>query len=106
MSQEWEPIATAPKDRYIWGFDPCLKRPFEMIWNVPANAFVATAGFGDESPTHWIDFPPLPTAAALAKTAEVQKKKAQAAAEHYQTEEAERQSALEALLAERKKKQS
>lgn len=49
----WQPIKTAPKDRYLLGWDPALKRPFVMIWNVPEQQFVAAGGMGDETPTHW-----------------------------------------------------
>lgn len=53
----WRPIATAPKDRYILGRDPGLKRPFVMIWNVREQAFIASPGLDDEQPTEWMDLP-------------------------------------------------
>lgn len=53
----WKPIETAPKDRYILGRDPHMKRPFVMLWNVPGQRFEALAGFGDETPTQWMDLP-------------------------------------------------
>lgn len=57
----WQPIETAPKDRRILGFDPHLKRPFVMIWNVPGQCFAADGtAFEDETPTHWMPLPPTP----------------------------------------------
>lgn len=53
----WKPIETAPKERYILGRDPHMKRPFVMLWNVPGQRFEASAGFGDETPTQWMDLP-------------------------------------------------
>jgi len=53
----WKPIDTAPKDRYILGRDPALKRPFVMLWNVPGQRFEASTGFGDETPTEYMDLP-------------------------------------------------
>lgn len=58
---DWRPIDTAPKDCYCIGFDPHLKRPFVMIWNIAESAFVVSGGFGDEAPTLWIPLPPLPS---------------------------------------------
>lgn len=57
----WQPIETAPKDRPILGFDPCMNAPFVMNWNVPAQQFVATYGMGDEAPSHWLGMPQLPS---------------------------------------------
>lgn len=56
----WQPIATAPKDRYCLGFDPQLKRPFVMLWNVPGGVFSASGGGHDEAPTLWAALPPVP----------------------------------------------
>ncbi|CAN7632165.1 hypothetical protein [Massilia sp. LjRoot122] len=53
----WRPISTAPKDRYILGRDPGMKRPFVMIWNVREQAFIASPGLDDEEPTEWMDLP-------------------------------------------------
>lgn len=53
----WKPIHLAPKDRYILGRDPGLKRPFVMIWNVPGQQFEAANGMGDEIPTEYMDLP-------------------------------------------------
>lgn len=58
---EWLPIETAPKDRNILGYDPCLKRPFVMFWNVPGRKFLVNGGFGDETPTHWMPLPTYPS---------------------------------------------
>lgn len=60
MMEEWKPIASAPKDRYLIGYDPGLKSPIIIIWNVEDGRFDAVFGFGDEEPTHWMPMPPLP----------------------------------------------
>lgn len=58
----WQPIATAPKDRYVLGYDPHLKRPFVMIWNVADHVFaVCGSAFDDEKPTHWMPLPEPPS---------------------------------------------
>lgn len=59
-NNQWQPIETAPKDSYILGYDPHLKHPFLMIWNIPEQRFIAGHGFGDEAPTHWMSLPPAP----------------------------------------------
>ena len=59
LSLTWKPIATAPKDRYILGFEAGMKRPYVMIWNVYDQQFSVSNGMEDETPTHWMDFPPL-----------------------------------------------
>jgi len=57
----WQPIETAPKDCHILGYDPHLKRPFVMIWNIPDQCFeVHGSVFYDETPTHWIPLPAVP----------------------------------------------
>ena len=58
--EEWRKIETAPKDDYLIGYDPGLKRPFIMLWNVPAQRFIALDGYGDETPSHWMQIPPIP----------------------------------------------
>jgi len=56
----WRPIETAPKDRYILGCETGMKRPYIMIWNIHDQCFSVSHGMDDESPTHWLDLPPLP----------------------------------------------
>lgn len=57
-SSEWWPIETAPKDCYIIGYDPAMKRPFVMIWNVPENQFIqGGGGFDDVMPSLWMPLP-------------------------------------------------
>jgi len=58
---QWQPIDTAPREGYCLGYDPGLKRPFVMIWNVADAAYAAADGLGDEAPTHWMPLPPGPT---------------------------------------------
>lgn len=60
MTNEWKTIKTAPKDRHVLGYDPALKLPFVMLWNCPADRFLATFGAGDECPTHWQELPKPP----------------------------------------------
>lgn len=60
----WQPIATAPKDRYILGYDPGLKHPLIMIWNVAEGCYAAVFGLGDEAPTHWMPIPAVPKTAS------------------------------------------
>jgi hypothetical protein len=56
-TRSWKPIADAPKDRYLLGREPGLKRPFVMIWNVPDQQFEVLHGMGDESPTEFMELP-------------------------------------------------
>lgn len=51
---KWQPIDTAPKDRYIIGFDPAFKKPFVMIWNIHDGNF-------QDSPPDICEDPPTPT---------------------------------------------
>lgn len=60
LSGTWQPIETAPKDRYILGCETGMKRPYIMIWNIPDQCFSVSYGMDDETPTHWLDLPPLP----------------------------------------------
>lgn len=62
---QWQPLDTAPKDCYILGYDPHLKRPFVMIWNVPGGRFVATGGLGDETPMLWMPLPAGPSSSVF-----------------------------------------
>lgn len=56
-THSWKPIADAPKDRYLLGRDPGLKRPFVMIWNVRDQQFEASHGMGDEVPIEYMELP-------------------------------------------------
>ncbi len=56
----WQPIDTAPKDRYILGCEAGMKRPYIMIWNVPDQCFSVSHGMDDETPSHWMELPPVP----------------------------------------------
>lgn len=60
LSDTWQPIETAPKDRYILGCEIGMKRPYIMIWNVHDQCFSVSYGMEDERPTHWLDLPPVP----------------------------------------------
>lgn len=57
--EDWAPIETAPKDCYLLGFDPVLKRPFVMLWNVPDGVFAASGGVGagNEKAMFWLPLP-------------------------------------------------
>lgn len=59
-STGWNTIDTAPKDRYILGCEAGMKRPYIMIWNIHDQCFLVSDGMRDETPSHWMDLPPLP----------------------------------------------
>lgn len=59
--EEWQPIETAPKGKYLLGFDPVLKRPYVMIWNVPGALFACAGGGDGENATLWLPLPEVPT---------------------------------------------
>ena len=70
MTDEWQPIDTAPKDgTWIWAFYPRKFRHWDQYavarWlDTPGNNSMwwdAAEHRDDEQPTHWRPLPPPPT---------------------------------------------
>lgn len=54
-SNNWQGMESAPRDRFILGYDGALRYPVVMKWNNARKRFVVEGGMGDEVPEKWME---------------------------------------------------